>query len=102
MKLEVILDKNNYIESFTLMNKGGSLNNSILVDVEDIETVNDLQGFMYTYDCYKLENDKMVFDSDKLLTIVQEQPPLTKEQELEKRINELEKMISSLLNKGLV
>lgn len=102
MKIEVILDKDNYIESYTLISEGGYLNNSTVVDIEDIKTENDLQGFEYTYDCYKIENDKVVFDDGKLLQIITEKQPLTKEQELEKRIIELENIINLLVNKGLV
>lgn len=93
MKIEVSLDKNNYVNSFTIVeeNASGYIEGSFEVEIEE-----GVDALYYVYDCYKLEGEELVFDKDKLTEIVNQDPPKSREQELEERIAYLESIIMKL------
>lgn len=98
MKVQVILDKDNYIESYSIIeeNPSSELLDSITIDIDE-----DAQTFHYVYDAYKVENDQIIFDKEKLTEIYNnnvslELSPIEK---LELKIQELELRIQNLENK---
>lgn len=97
MKVQVILDSNNYIESYSIVEENplSELLDSITVDIDE-----DIQAFYYVYNAYKVEDDKVIFDKDKLTEMYQ-QPysELSVIERLELKIKELESRIQDLENK---
>lgn len=93
MRIEISLDENGYANSFTIVEEdtAGYIEGSFEVEVEENE-----ESLYYVYDCYKLEGEELVFDKDKLTEIVNQEPPKSREQELEERIAYLEDVIKKL------
>lgn len=102
MEIQVVLDNERYIESYSIITlyPNCTLNNSITITMEDMLTEDDIKAFEYTYDCYKVIDNEVIFDGDKLTRVVNSEPEITNEQKLENRITELEKIIKSLVSKG--
>ena len=93
MKLQILLDENNYIQSYLICedSPGSVLNDSIEIDIEE-----DKDALYYIYDCYKYENNELILDHKKLNQEVN-QEVVSREQELENRIEQLEQLIKSLV-----
>ena len=96
MLVEVILDKDKYIESYSIVSQN---ENSYLNDAIQVEINEDPQAFRYVYDSYKIEDGAVIFDAEKLTSTLLEPPPMTREEQLQKMIQDLLKRVEELENK---
>ena len=84
------LDENNYIEGYAII---GGLEGAIEVDLNETDI-----PFPH-YEAYQYIDGKIILDEDKLNEIIEAEnnQPLSETEELKKRIDDLEKIIETLL-----
>lgn len=98
MRVQVILDENNYITSYTIPEdyENASIVGAINIDVDDKKA-----DFIENFDCYRIKNGKAKLDNQKLKAKQEQiiEQPLSfyeRVELLEARVTELENIINNL------
>lgn len=98
MRVQVILDENNYITSYTIPE---DYENASIVGAIDIDVDDKKADFIENFDCYCVKNGKAKLDNQKIKAkqkqIIEEPLSFYERVELlEARVTELENIINNL------
>ena len=98
MRVQVILDENNYITSYTIPE---DYENASIVGAIDIDVDDKKADFIENFDCYCVKNGKAELDNQKIKAkqnqVVEEPLSFYERVELlEARVTELENIINNL------